>query len=347
MTSCDKIVYRDIALQISRAVSSGELIGRLPGERELAERYGVSRVTIRKSIELLLDGNILHRLPRKGTYAGRAPEVQELLFRKRIGFFLFGDRIMTHYEASLLTGLSEYCGSAGFHLFVERFSDIRELQNRLTDIIRFEKPDLAILNGDPTPATADFIAQNRIAALWTVKCLVNESVKKYDFCYLDWYNWGYRAARYFIGQGMRRIALISGDKSDIRNLEIAEGVRSAHEESCIKQNSDLTMHCRKATIQAGFDAVLSLMELEYPDAIIASNSELGNGAALGAAQFADNDLVPIITTSYQNCPQLNSYPVAYLDFDRNDAVKRCWRLIQRRFKHPTAPPEITHPAWKF
>ena len=347
MNSCDKIVYRHIALQISPAVSKGELVGRLPGERELAESYGVSRVTIRKSIELLLDGNILYRLPRKGTYAGRAPEVQELLSRKRIGFFLFGDKTMTHYESSLLTGLSKHCGSAGFHLFVENFSDIRDLQKRLTDIISFEKPDLAILNGDPSPAAADFIAQNGIAALWTVKCLVNESVKKYDFCYLDWYNWGYRAARYFIGQGMRRIALISGDKSDIRNLEIAEGVRSAHEESCINHNSDLTMYYHKATIQAGFDAVLSLMELEYPDAIIASNSELGNGAALGAAQFADNDLVPIITTSYQNCPQLNSYPVVYLDFDQNDVVKRCWRLIQRRIKHPSSPPEVTHPAWKF
>lgn len=347
MTKYAKIIYRDIASQISLAVDHGELVGRLPGERELAERYGVSRVTIRNALELLIEGNILHRLSRKGTYAGRAPETPEMLSRKRIGFFLFGDGTMTHYEAALLSGLSRHCGSAGFHFFVESFADAGELQKRLTEIIRYERPDIVLLNGNPTPAAAEFINRNGIAALWTVRSLVNEAVKKYDFCYLDWYNWGYRAARYFIGQEMRRIALILGEKSDIRNLEIAEGFKAAHEESGMTQHSGLTMHCRKATIQAGFDAALSLLELEYPDAIIAGSSALGNGASLGAAQLTDNDLVPIITTSYHSEPQLNSYPLTYLDFDQDSAVKKCWRLIQRRLKHPNAAPEITHPVWKF
>ena len=112
-------------------------------------------------------------------------------------------------------------------------------------------------------------------------------------------------------------------------------------------DNDLTVHCRSESVQGGFDAVLSLIELEYPDALIVCGSALGSGAALGAAQLSDNDLIPIITISDQSTPNLNSYPVEYLDFDGVDAVKKCWRLLQRRLKHPKASPEITHPAWNF
>jgi DNA-binding LacI/PurR family transcriptional regulator len=347
MVNSDKIVYRDTALRISQAISDGELTGRLPGERELATRYGVSRVTIRRALALLLEANTIHRLPRKGTYVGRVPETPELSLHKRIGFFQFGTEEMGHYDSALLTGLSQRCGVAGFHLFIETFADSRELQQRLPDIVRFEKPDLVILSGLPTLAMADSIVLQGIPVLWTGSYIEAEPRGKYDCCFLDWYNWGYRAARYFIGQGHRRIAVISGDKADSENIEINRGIKAAHEEDGLKRSKDLTVHCRSASMQAGYNASLSLIELEYPDAIIVRSSVLGNGAALGVAQVSDDDVIPIITTSEQNNPKLNMYPLAYLNYNANDAVKKCWRLINRRLKHPKASPEATHPTWKF
>lgn len=41
---------------------------RLPSEKELAEQYGVSRITSKKALEMLADRNIITRRPGKGSY---------------------------------------------------------------------------------------------------------------------------------------------------------------------------------------------------------------------------------------------------------------------------------------
>lgn len=41
---------------------------RLPSEKELAEQYGVSRITSKKALEMLADRNLITRRPGKGSY---------------------------------------------------------------------------------------------------------------------------------------------------------------------------------------------------------------------------------------------------------------------------------------
>ncbi len=335
-------IYKSTAGRIHRAIIAGELHDRLPGERELAELYNVSRVTVRKAIGLLLEAGAVHRVARKGTFVGGASVSEIIPERKRIAYCIFGEA-----DAGLLPELSKLCSAHDYHLFIEYFTDSSDMQKRMPEIKRFEKPDIAVLYGYPTPFSAEYIQAQGIPVLWIAQLPVGAPRDKYDCCCLNWYNWGYRAARYFIAQGCRRIALITGDSAEMANIELIEGMKTAHEEEGVVPPGGLLVSCRQPTMQAGFDAVLSLIELEFPDAIITSNNALGNGVAMAAAQIHEIDPIPIVTTGGQSSDRLNIYPLKYLNYDPEDAASKIWRLLRRRLSHPGAAAEIVHPVWKF
>ena len=60
----------------SGAWSPGELI---PSERELSERYGISRMTVRQSVSELVKEGLLYREQGRGTFVGRPKISQQLL----------------------------------------------------------------------------------------------------------------------------------------------------------------------------------------------------------------------------------------------------------------------------
>ncbi|HMJ52862.1 MAG TPA: GntR family transcriptional regulator [Polyangiaceae bacterium] len=74
-------LYLQLARHLRSLVSEGKL-GQgdaLPGERELAERLGVSRITVRKAVrELSAEGLLLQRQG-AGTFVNRGPHVEQRL----------------------------------------------------------------------------------------------------------------------------------------------------------------------------------------------------------------------------------------------------------------------------
>lgn len=81
----DPSVAAAIAAQLRDAIVAGELVSdeRLPGEQELAERYGVSRPTVREALKRLAAQNLIRsrRGPTGGTFINRIswPEAHESL----------------------------------------------------------------------------------------------------------------------------------------------------------------------------------------------------------------------------------------------------------------------------
>jgi len=100
--------YQLIAKQIIGLIESGEFpVGsRLPGERELAERFGVSRVTIREAeIALEAQGYILIRTG-SGVYV-QARQTCELNFQTDVNAFeLTTTRAVIESEAAALAALN-------------------------------------------------------------------------------------------------------------------------------------------------------------------------------------------------------------------------------------------------
>lgn len=62
--------YVRVADHVAARIGAGELAtgARLPGERDLAEEYGVAIGTVRRAIEELRERGLVVTLPAKGTY---------------------------------------------------------------------------------------------------------------------------------------------------------------------------------------------------------------------------------------------------------------------------------------
>ncbi len=67
--------YAQVADYVESLIRSGILVpdARLPGERALAEQYGVALGTIRRAIEELRRRGLVVTLPSKGTYVASLP----------------------------------------------------------------------------------------------------------------------------------------------------------------------------------------------------------------------------------------------------------------------------------
>ena len=62
--------YREVADVLQQRIAAGDLGAhdRLASEREIAERFGLSRMTARQAVELLVRRGVVYRRPGSGTY---------------------------------------------------------------------------------------------------------------------------------------------------------------------------------------------------------------------------------------------------------------------------------------
>jgi GntR family transcriptional regulator len=74
-------LYLQLARYLRGLIVGGTLAHRdaLPSERELAERFAVSRVTVRKALRELSDEGLLDQVQGAGTFVNRAPHVEQRL----------------------------------------------------------------------------------------------------------------------------------------------------------------------------------------------------------------------------------------------------------------------------
>ena len=72
--------------KIKEAIRCGEMADKIPGERVLAKVYGVSYMTMRKSVENLVAENVLYKIPTRGTYVVQ-PKTLKAMVRNISNFF--------------------------------------------------------------------------------------------------------------------------------------------------------------------------------------------------------------------------------------------------------------------
>src|SRR5437763_3760538 len=80
MASAEAPRYREVADALQQRIAVGDLTShdRLASEREIAEVFGLSRMTARQAVELLVRRGVVYRRPGSGTYVSPPRVVHSL-----------------------------------------------------------------------------------------------------------------------------------------------------------------------------------------------------------------------------------------------------------------------------
>ena len=80
MASAEAPRYREVADALQRQIDAGDLAAhdRLASERDIADRFGLSRMTARQAVELLVGRGVVYRRPGSGTYVAPPRVVHSL-----------------------------------------------------------------------------------------------------------------------------------------------------------------------------------------------------------------------------------------------------------------------------
>ncbi|MGV3578842.1 FadR/GntR family transcriptional regulator [Brevundimonas sp.] len=176
-------LYQSVAKQIREAIESGEFpVGaRLPGERELAERFNVSRVTIREA-EIALEalgwisiktGSGVYVLSREAQGSGRLPDVT--------AFDLTAARAVIEAEAAAMAAAHiDEAGLAELDALIAVMSNPRATDAESSEADQRFHEAIARISGNP-------VVEHCIKLIWRMRTELPKVVQVYkSVCHHDW-----------------------------------------------------------------------------------------------------------------------------------------------------------------
>lgn len=205
-----------------KVLSVGEA---LLSEPALAREYGVSRFTISRALSELSSEGLVNRVQGKGTFLAEKTKVT--VKSQRIGFLTSGNVLYRPHAFyfSVLSSAMEELSKRDYSVILSNFDPQYDsvgqtiekiLDNSLEGVLlvgRFEEEILEALNKEKVP----FVLVDESSQ--------NENVVQVG---IDNFDCGYRAARYLIEKGHRRIGFVSTSMVRVGNfMERFEGYRKA------------------------------------------------------------------------------------------------------------------------
>jgi DNA-binding LacI/PurR family transcriptional regulator len=197
------------------AILVGDLPGGtpLPSEEYLGQRYGLSRLTVRRAFQDLQREGLIRTERGRGSIVGGAP------FRVGTGISLIMSQLHHVFHADLIRGVESTVKQAGYHL-VTRFSrnDPSEERRDVVAALRDQNAGLLVFpavgfeNADVLRSVIDRGIPITFIDRW-YPGLAADSVSE------DNVRGGYLATNHLIGLGHRRIGFLSGAEHQTTAVE--------------------------------------------------------------------------------------------------------------------------------
>ncbi len=262
--------YLSIKEIIKESIRTGEITGKLPGERVMAKMYDVSYMTIRRAVTELVEEGILHKFTTKGTFVSHSKMTPKITHN--IGFFLdsgIKEGISSPYYSLVFNALEKEVKQKGYNLVL--FSD----PDDLNPLNNQKKIDGVIICCFPR-------IEGKIQELKKMLPIVLldnlASDKSIPSVTLDNFNSSSEAANHLFKLGHKRIGFISGLlDSDICNERLT-GYTSALIANQLSVEQEL-IYKGDYSYESGEFGAENLLSLKTPPtAIMCANDSMAIGA---------------------------------------------------------------------
>lgn len=292
-------LYKQLADELKSQISTGELQpnAQIPSQTELAQRFGVSVVTIQKALALLVDEGLIYRVRKRGSFVKGVAANRESPVRLPI------DRVYLVYNQSplevfaqefhmaCLQGIMETCDSYGLPFHLLNMRDNWELPD-------FPSVGLVLWgfsrgNDRAFPGT-DFI---EAVGRWRTAGIPMVIVHQY-FSHLnvprincDNVQGAFMATKHLLSLGHRRIGiLLSGESKVELKPEFVlrlQGYRMALQSEGVQFDPDLLLATAEDYYQgepSGYQDFQRLMRNPVPPTAVFAGTDLKAVGAMYAAQ---------------------------------------------------------------
>ncbi len=224
-------LHRQVADIIRTEISSGNLHvdDQLGSHRLLAQKYGVSLITIKRALNDLIQEGLLYSRVGKGTFVQQKSSGKVLLGTKNIGLVLRD--LKSPFFSLILHSVEAYASSKGYNLLISNSAEKFDKEELL--VRHFY--DIGVSGIILASMTHEYTAPSALRKILELDfpCVTVSYVKDPDIYFVgtDHVEGGYLAAKHLLDLNHRRIGYVNGEPGNVVGDLRKEGFVRAMEEA--------------------------------------------------------------------------------------------------------------------
>jgi DNA-binding LacI/PurR family transcriptional regulator len=226
-----------ISARLRERILQGEYDEQIPGQRVLAEEFGVNFLTVRKAVNTLVKDGLLTKHPGKGTFVTRLKREQTFNIAAVLGGLSFG---FGGHHSKLIQGIQEEAARHDYDLIYRpHLGDPQVEQQAIEDILARKKCDGVLVWPTRREASQAVPLLQRNGIPFVVVMRVDpESRDKVNYVIDDDVEGGYLATKHLLDLGHRKIGFVARapreGQGEIFEEERWLGFVKAHKEAGLK-----------------------------------------------------------------------------------------------------------------
>jgi GntR family transcriptional regulator, arabinose operon transcriptional repressor len=307
--------------------------GRIPSERELAEKFGISRTSVRETITELIHSGFLFRTVGKGTFVSQRTDKEPERKQSPIAFVIDEDIfnfVQTGYN-KILFGAQCVCRARGTQLLFHSTRGDSILHNEISAVDGKRPIAGAIVVGGVRRHVLDRLQEEAIP-LVLVDTILDEESHNFPSVTIDYGKGAKMAVQHLYAFRHQKIGYIGFSGS-----QKYEGYWSALEELGLsydpRQVEFLQLLDLQPGILAGFKAMQRVLSRKCsPSAMIVTNDFVAIGAleALGLANIKVPDQISVV--GFDDLGVKSSSALTTIRVDLTDVGEQAAGLLFRRME---------------
>ncbi|MBN1997231.1 GntR family transcriptional regulator [candidate division KSB1 bacterium] len=318
---------------------------KLPAERILAEKYGVTRMTIRQAIKNLVERGILTVRHGSGTYISNQKPAGMESGNKIIGVMV--PDIQRGIMTDLIRGIEDEAIAGGYNTILCNTDNIWEkahvyVNQLLTNGVKgaIYIPIQDIENGNKKEEKNLDIIQKFFDNNIPVMLVDHECIKMTtDLVVSDNFGGGYEMTQYLIKMGHRRIAVIY-DFEETSILDRISGYKIALRDNNIEFDPSLIQKIKEYGFTDSFSKLVQLIIHEYKaTAIFAMNDLLAADVYYHADRLKINIPKDVSVAGYDDLPfsERLKTPLTTIHQPLYQMGRESFKLLMERLQKPKDP----------